>query len=247
MTAGKTPAHDVLLTNPPYSGEHKQKLYNYILDAQRQGPKPFMLLLPAWSASKAGWRQFLHTLAEIRNGNVRASLEDASGLHHSRLGDELERQAGVCYVCPGEKYEFIAAGNCAETAPFFGIWFCGGLSTGGAGVARAAQVVAKAQAVRGKSRSDYKPSAVHATLKELKDAGIITSDEEARAELLANPAQKAARDAALKAQNAIRKADPAEKARIKAKKNDARYKNASRYCPLGAVLYSQNDGLLYSR
>jgi DNA-binding transcriptional ArsR family regulator len=46
-----------------------------------------------------------------------------------------------------------------------------------------AQVVAKAQAVRGKSRDDYKPSAVHVTLKDLKDAGIVTSDEEERERL----------------------------------------------------------------
>ena len=58
-----------------------------------------MLLLPAWTASKTGWRQFLHTLAMIRNGNTSATLEDAAA---SRLGNDLEERAGVCYVCPGD-------------------------------------------------------------------------------------------------------------------------------------------------
>ena len=53
---------------------------------------------------------------------------------------------GVCYVCPGTKYEFIAAGNARDTAPFFGIWFCGGLGTAGEGVKRAMKLVTKAQA-----------------------------------------------------------------------------------------------------
>jgi hypothetical protein len=35
-----TPAHEVLLTNPPYSGEHKEKIYRYLLDAQRDGASP---------------------------------------------------------------------------------------------------------------------------------------------------------------------------------------------------------------
>ena len=53
---------------------------------------------------------------------------------------------GVCYVCPGTKYEFIAAGNARDTAPFFGIWFCGGLGSAGEGIKRAVKLVAKAQA-----------------------------------------------------------------------------------------------------
>ena len=30
---GRTPSHHVLLTNPPYSGEHREKLFSYILDS----------------------------------------------------------------------------------------------------------------------------------------------------------------------------------------------------------------------
>ena len=34
---GRTPSHHVLLTNPPYSGEHKEKLFSYILDSYAAG------------------------------------------------------------------------------------------------------------------------------------------------------------------------------------------------------------------
>ena len=233
IAAGKTPAHEVLLTNPPYSGEHKEKLFRYLLDQQRQGPKPFMLLLPAWTSSKAVWRQFLAALAQIRAGNTSATLEHVTGVTTSRRGDDLEEKAGVCYVCPGEKYEFIAAGAARDTAPFFGIWFCGGLEYGNgqSGTARAVQLVTKAQAARAQSREGYKPATVKTSLRQLQDAGIVRSEAEERERLLANPLQKARRDAAIAELAAKRRADPAARARKNQKKKDARLKTAAVRCP----------------
>ncbi len=229
IAAGKTPAHEVLLTNPPYSGEHKEKLFHYLLDQQRQGPKPFMLLLPAWTASKAVWRQFLAALAQIRSGNTSATLEHSAQVPTSRLGNDLEDKAGVCYVCPGEKYEFIAAGAARDTAPFFGIWFCGGLEygEGKSGTSRAVELVAKAQATRAQSREGYKSASVKTSLRQLQDAGIVRSEAEERERLLANPVQKARRDAAIAELTAKRKVDPVARARKTQKKKDARLKNAA--------------------
>ena len=230
IAAGKTPAHEALLTNPPYSGEHKEKLFRYLLDQQRQErPKPFMLLLPAWTASKAVWRQFLAALAQIRAGNTSATLEHGEGVPTSRLGDDLEEKAGVCYVCPGEKYEFIAAGAARDSAPFFGIWFCGGLdyADGQSGTARAVQLVAKAQAARAQSREGYQPATVKTSLRQLQDAGIVRSEAEERERLLANPVQKARRDAAIAELAAKRKADPEARARKNQKKKVARLKTAA--------------------
>ena len=50
------PTHDVLLTNPPYSGDHKQRLLRFLVDARQSGldgdgPCPFFLLMPAWLAA----------------------------------------------------------------------------------------------------------------------------------------------------------------------------------------------------
>ena len=42
------PEHDVLLTNPPYSGDHVQQL----LDFCRANGKPFLLLMPNYFCGK---------------------------------------------------------------------------------------------------------------------------------------------------------------------------------------------------
>lgn len=42
---------DVLVTNPPYSGDHIQRLLEYATSSRRQG-QPFFLLLPNWVVKK---------------------------------------------------------------------------------------------------------------------------------------------------------------------------------------------------
>jgi hypothetical protein len=46
---GKGPAHDVLLTNPPYSGEHMSKLLSFVA----KNSKPFLLLMPTYVANES--------------------------------------------------------------------------------------------------------------------------------------------------------------------------------------------------
>ncbi len=46
------PTYDILVTNPPYSGEHKTKLLQYLKTTN----KPFALLLPVYTATKSYWR-----------------------------------------------------------------------------------------------------------------------------------------------------------------------------------------------
>lgn len=49
------PEYDVMVTNPPYSGEHKLKLLEYL----RSAGKPSALLLPAYIATKSYWKTYL--------------------------------------------------------------------------------------------------------------------------------------------------------------------------------------------
>ena len=51
---GREPVHDVLLTNPPFSGTHMQKLLEY---CSREGASPYMLLLPAFVANKRWYHE----------------------------------------------------------------------------------------------------------------------------------------------------------------------------------------------
>ena len=55
-----------------------------------------MLLLPAWTASKASWRQFLYCLGQLRDGKQGVTLADGARVPSARLGKELEAQAGAC-------------------------------------------------------------------------------------------------------------------------------------------------------
>lgn len=51
------PKHDVLITNPPYSGEHKTKLLDFLKSGGKD--RPFALLLPAYCATKSYWKDFV--------------------------------------------------------------------------------------------------------------------------------------------------------------------------------------------
>jgi hypothetical protein len=51
VARGGVPAHDVLITNPPYSDDHKQRCLDYVQGANHG--RPFLLLMPAYVASKA--------------------------------------------------------------------------------------------------------------------------------------------------------------------------------------------------
>ena len=144
--AGRLPAHDVLVTNPPYSAEHKQRLLAHILrewelaaDAGAGGSaagerssgeaasaRPFLLLLPAWLAGTDYWRQFVRSSIGLCRGAGEQS--GGSGVRRSRSSPEA--RAGIFYVAPRERYTFAhpqATGH--ATSPFHAVWFIGGWRT----------------------------------------------------------------------------------------------------------------------
>lgn len=59
----KVPQYDILITNPPYSGDHKSKLLNYIASTKEHSEnnlmKPFLLLLPLYTCTKSYWKEFV--------------------------------------------------------------------------------------------------------------------------------------------------------------------------------------------
>lgn len=127
---GTVPGFHLLLTNPPYSGDHKERLLKWLLERQRaslqagdNSQEPFLLLLPSWTVGKAFFRTFL---AEL--GRLRACY--GSG---ATSGEE---NAGVFYVCRRgarggpEKYSFDHVGGAGlSQCPFFGLWICGGFGS----------------------------------------------------------------------------------------------------------------------
>lgn len=86
--------HDILVTNPPYSGEHKQKLLQYLSGAN----KPFCLLLPVYVAAKSYWRDFLAAQ------QVKSDTNRAAGASAARGSPDLKLQA--LYLLPPISYEY---------------------------------------------------------------------------------------------------------------------------------------------
>ena len=140
------PAHDVLVTNPPYSGEHKQRLLQHLLSLETRAPPPqpppqpgggggggaaaaaaaapFLLLMPAWLAASDYWKGFLKELAAVRAKRAGRGARRRRG---------RERRAGVFYICPTRRYAFShPEGTGHATSPFHAVWFCGGWPTEGA-------------------------------------------------------------------------------------------------------------------
>ncbi|KAL3767601.1 hypothetical protein ACHAWO_003280 [Cyclotella atomus] len=51
------PEHDVLLTNPPYSEDHIEKLLQFVTTSNND--KPFLLLMPNWVARKSEYNSLM--------------------------------------------------------------------------------------------------------------------------------------------------------------------------------------------
>jgi hypothetical protein len=88
VEAHAVPDHDVLVSNPPYSGHHKQRLLSYLSGEWQAGgqraraavagggsggsgggtSRPFLLLLPAWMAGTSYWQEFVQSAAGLCKG-----------------------------------------------------------------------------------------------------------------------------------------------------------------------------------
>lgn len=98
------PNHDVMITNPPYSDEHKQKCLNYCL---AQSSRSFFLLMPNYVASRQYFRSALLPQKSDHS-------EDGSEYHH------------IVYLVPSHTYQFAHPdGTGHDKSPFKSLWFCG--------------------------------------------------------------------------------------------------------------------------
>jgi hypothetical protein len=60
MTNDTVPQHDTLVTNPPYSDQHKEKCLTFVLEQLRTKGRPFFVLMPNYVAA----REYYRTLVE---------------------------------------------------------------------------------------------------------------------------------------------------------------------------------------
>ncbi|KAL1528027.1 hypothetical protein AB1Y20_009396 [Prymnesium parvum] len=129
QASGALPSFDVLVTNPPYTHPHPQKLLDFCVACK----KPWLALMPNWVCTK----DFFHTTF---------SLEQLSG--HERGA----RRGGSApfFIVPRKRYHYwtprgrradVSAGGAkskthghtnaalgVRTSPFVSFWYCGGIS-----------------------------------------------------------------------------------------------------------------------
>lgn len=98
---GTAPKYDTLVTNPPYSEDHKERCIEYAVQSLRKEGKAFLLLMPNYVALKEYWRK----LTQTANG---------------KEADD------IVYVIPASPYEYDhPEGTGHEVPPFASLWFCG--------------------------------------------------------------------------------------------------------------------------
>jgi len=95
---GTVPAHDTLITNPPYSDDHKERCVSFALEQLRTKGRPFFILMPNYVAARDYYRRIL-----LANPG-----------------------AGTVYVIPSTPYEYDhPEGTGHAISPFDSIWYCG--------------------------------------------------------------------------------------------------------------------------
>jgi len=105
----KVPEYDILITNPPYSDAHKIDCLDFCFRQLRSSNKPFMLLMPAYTASKHYYRK--HCSCRKKD---------------DEQGDEGLETEEVVYLVPNQYYHYDHPENTGkEQSPFASLWFCG--------------------------------------------------------------------------------------------------------------------------
>jgi hypothetical protein len=97
VEGNKVPQHDTLITNPPYSDQHKERCLEICLQQFRDHGRPFFLLMPNYVAARSYFRRI--------------------------LGDSID---DIAFLVPSIPYEYDhPEGTGHEISPFSSLWFCG--------------------------------------------------------------------------------------------------------------------------
>eukprot|EP01034_Spumella_vulgaris_P029301 gene29301-36326_t len=136
------PDYDILVTNPPYSGEHKVKLLAFLAS---RPDKPFALLLPAYTATKSYWKEFIVPKAVqpvvSSGGNAKGNNNNNNNNKTTTTPSTTPTSTSTpstssvvplplnapFYVLPPDYYEYChPEGTGKEIPPFYSAWFVGG-------------------------------------------------------------------------------------------------------------------------
>ncbi len=93
------PQYDILVTNPPYSGNHKERCLEFAVNQLKSNGRPFFLLMPNYVSTKDYFKKIT-----------------------------FAKTIQVIYIAPSSKcpYEYIhPEGTGHAKSPFESVWFCG--------------------------------------------------------------------------------------------------------------------------
>ncbi len=100
------PPYDILVTNPPYSEDHKERCLEFAVNQLKNHGRPFCLLLPNYVATKEYYRKIV--------------LGDR--------GNTESKKVQTFYITPSSNhpYEYDHPdGTGHAVSPFASVWFCG--------------------------------------------------------------------------------------------------------------------------
>jgi len=98
------PNHDILVTNPPYSEDHKEKCLEFAVNQLKEHGRPFFLLMPNYIAMKEYFRTIV------------------------LFGEGKKKMIQTFYITPSKQnpYEYDhPEGTGHKVSPFASVWFIG--------------------------------------------------------------------------------------------------------------------------
>ena len=127
IASGRVPKHDVLVTNPPYSGNHVERLLRFA----RENAKPFLLLLPDYFGRRPNYRPALGEEIEPlflcprdryqywTPEGLREHRSNAKGHRNLALGEPPQHRMRCCRL---NKCQAISLRAGQRNSPFVSYW-----------------------------------------------------------------------------------------------------------------------------
>ena len=101
----EVPSHDILVTNPPFSDQHKKQCLDFCFAQLRHKKRPFAILMPNYVAARQYFRGYIIDASRFAKGKEK---ED------------------VVYLLPSTRYEYDhPEGTGLVESPFQSMWFLG--------------------------------------------------------------------------------------------------------------------------
>ena len=98
------PNHDILVTNPPYSEDHKERCLEFAVNQLKEHGRPFFLLMPNYIAMKEYFRTIV------------------------LFGEGKKKRIQTFYITPSKQHQYEydhPEGTGHKVSPFASVWFIG--------------------------------------------------------------------------------------------------------------------------